>query len=216
MDRKTEKTGELAHSPDMMLLAGAPETVDSPNRSGGGHALPDAQACFVEHGAFVWRTLRHFGVHAEELEDALQEVFLVVHRRAHTYDGRAALQSWLYGIARNVARSTRRKHARHTGDSLPEALVASEEGAAAALERKPRVAQGTRLLAAPNERSREVLVLFDIECLTMAEVAATLDIPVKTAYGRLYKARAEARRAARRLEVISEASHDNAQGGPHD
>jgi DNA-directed RNA polymerase specialized sigma24 family protein len=68
----------------------------------------DFRAVFVEHYAFVWRTLAHFGVPRSALDDASQEVFAVVHRRLGDYDGRTAVRSWLWGIARRVTSTLQR------------------------------------------------------------------------------------------------------------
>src|SRR5687767_5495136 len=61
------------------------------------------------HADFVWLTLQRLGVRASDLEDALQEVFVVVHRRLSSYDRRAKLSSWLFGISLRVAAQFRRR-----------------------------------------------------------------------------------------------------------
>ena len=45
---------------------------------------------------------------ARLLDDAVQDVWLVVHRKLAEFDGRSALSTWLFGICINVARSRRR------------------------------------------------------------------------------------------------------------
>ena len=64
------------------------------------------------HAGFVWRVVRRLGVPDAALEDVVHDVFLVVHRRLSEYDGRAALTTWLFGIARGVASNHRRGIAR--------------------------------------------------------------------------------------------------------
>src|SRR2546430_13432185 len=80
------------------------------------------QACLVEaqrlrdifeqHAAFVWRTLRNLGVASADLEDATQEVFVVVHGRLATYKERDKMRSWLYAICIRVSQRQRRRYAR--------------------------------------------------------------------------------------------------------
>src|SRR3954469_17470883 len=72
---------------------------------------PPFQEVFVQHGRFVWRTLRYLGVAEADLEDVCQEVFLVVHRRLPEFEGRSSIRTWVYGIALRVA-SDYRKRAR--------------------------------------------------------------------------------------------------------
>jgi RNA polymerase sigma-70 factor, ECF subfamily len=62
-----------------------------------------------EQGQFVWRTLYRMGVRPPHVEDVYQEVFLVVHRRLHTFNGQCAITTWLYEICFRVAAGYRRK-----------------------------------------------------------------------------------------------------------
>ncbi|HYP90795.1 MAG TPA: sigma factor-like helix-turn-helix DNA-binding protein, partial [Polyangiaceae bacterium] len=45
------------------------------------------------------------------------------------------------------------------------------------------------VLDAMDAPKREAFVLYELEALTMAEVASSLDCPLQTAYGRLHAAR---------------------------
>ena len=57
-------------------------------------------AVYEAHADFVWASLQRLGVRAPDLDDVLQEVFVVVHQRLHTFDGSAAMTTWLYEIGR--------------------------------------------------------------------------------------------------------------------
>src|SRR5262245_25709599 len=87
-------------------------------------ALVSFEALYDEHFDFVWRTVRRLGVPEALVDDAVQEVFLVVHRRLGSFEGRSSLKTWICAIVTRVAsdsrRSVRRKspHARS-----PEASV---------------------------------------------------------------------------------------------
>ena len=63
---------------------------------------------YAEHVAMVWRALRRLGVPETSIEDAVQDVFLVAHRRAGEFEGRSSVKTWLYGIALRVAKDHRR------------------------------------------------------------------------------------------------------------
>src|SRR5262245_39607962 len=62
---------------------------------------------YDEHIDFVWRSLRLLGVADAQLDDAIQDVFVVVHRKLDTFEGRASIRTWIFGIALRVARMHR-------------------------------------------------------------------------------------------------------------
>src|SRR5215469_9699280 len=69
----------------------------------------DVGALYEDYFGFVWRNLLRLGVPQDSLEDAAQEVFLVVHRRGDSFDERrSSVQNWLVGIVIHVARNRRR------------------------------------------------------------------------------------------------------------
>ena len=70
---------------------------------------PSFERVYAEHFDFVWRCLQGLGVSASLLDDAAQDVFVVVHRRLPGYEGRSSLRTWLYGVVRNVAFKQRRR-----------------------------------------------------------------------------------------------------------
>jgi len=63
---------------------------------------------YDEFFAFVYRNARRLGVPETAIDDVTQDVFLVIHRRLHEYDGRATLRSWVYGVLLNTVRGYRR------------------------------------------------------------------------------------------------------------
>ena len=75
----------------------------------------DFDAVYEEHFPFVWRSLRRLGVDGHSMDDATQDVFLVVHRRLGDFEGRSTVRTWLFGIARRIARDRRRAAARQRG-----------------------------------------------------------------------------------------------------
>ncbi|HEX5660250.1 MAG TPA: sigma-70 family RNA polymerase sigma factor [Polyangiales bacterium] len=153
---------------------------------------PRLRQLFDENASFVWRSLRRLGVAEADVDDLLQEVFLVVYRRLDEYEERDRARAWLYSICRRVAqtqrRSVRRRREDLSGDmperrSPPTQLVRVEEREALEL--------GHRLLSALPEEQREVFVLYEIEHIPMQQVADALGCPLYTAYSRLRAGRAK-------------------------
>ena len=145
---------------------------------------------FERHAEFVWRALRNLGVASADLEDATQEVFVVVHGRLATYKERDKMRSWLYAICVRVSQRQKRRYARRRellGAELPERAVAADQQLD--LERREALELGQRLLAVLPDAQREVFLLYEIEHMTMAQVAAVVGCPLQTAYARLHKAR---------------------------
>src|SRR5882724_1380012 len=63
---------------------------------------------FAEHSRYVRRTLRQFGVSFPDSDDAVQQVFLVVHRRFSDYVRIPFKRTWLFSVSRLVARNYHR------------------------------------------------------------------------------------------------------------
>src|SRR5262245_22373561 len=70
--------------------------------------VPEFEELYEAHFDFVWRSLRRLGVPHPGLDDAVQEVFIVVHRRLGAFEGRSTLKTWLFGIAVHVAQKAGR------------------------------------------------------------------------------------------------------------
>jgi RNA polymerase sigma-70 factor (ECF subfamily) len=154
------------------------------------------RSLFEAHSAFVWRVLSRHGVRQADLEDACQDVFLVVHARLADFEGRSSLRTWIYGIAVRVALAARRKAARRHEqfDAEPVEVRVEPEQLESAL-RCETVHLIAAALGALSEEKREVFALYELEGMTMAEVASTLGIPENPALYRLYAARDEIRAA---------------------
>lgn len=155
---------------------------------------------FREHGAFVWRLLRRLGVPPADRDDLTQEVFLAVHRALHTYEERNQLKAWLYRIC--VREAVRHLRALPKGnmdiEELEQISPDCPEASARASEARARI---ERLLATLDEPRRTVFVLYEVEELTMAEVAAAVGCPLQTAYARHNSAKKHVIAAARRMEA---------------
>ena len=169
-------------------------------------ARPDVTALFREHHRFVWRMLAHLGVQAADQEDALQEVFVVVHRRLQDYRDEDKARAWLYAICVRVARGFRRSLLRRriqlVGDA-PEGAREAQQPEQVANQEALRLAQ--RLLDALPEKQRTVFLLYEVEQMPMSEVALAVDCPLPTAYARLRKARERVLALATRAKLRGDA-----------
>ncbi|MBX3212093.1 MAG: sigma-70 family RNA polymerase sigma factor [Labilithrix sp.] len=146
---------------------------------------------YREHFAFVWRSARRLGVGEASIDDVVQEVFVIVHRRLGEFEGRSALRTWLFGITLRVARDHRRQAARKRPEAAvdPDTLRATSPGPAEAMERAEAARVLHAILDEMDDDRREVFVMAELEQMTMPDIAETLGVNVNTAYARLRAAR---------------------------
>src|SRR6185369_8742939 len=151
---------------------------------------PSLRTVFDEHARYVIRTLRHLGIKEAAVDDVAQEVFVTVHRKLPEFEGRSKLRTWLYAICLRVASDHRRRayvvRERATDNPPVDTGERSGNEPDTSLESRAFVQQ---LLAELDDDKRQVLVLYEIEGLTMREVAEVVGCPLQTAYSRLHAAR---------------------------
>jgi len=126
----------------------------------------------------------------EVAEEVLQDVMLAVWEKAHTFEARSKVKTWLLVIARNRAiNATRRKQLPviHLEDVF--SLKSDDTGPMEALERHERQDRVRAAIQRLPEGQREVLVLVFYHQLTGAEVAEVLDISEGTVKSRLHRAK---------------------------
>jgi RNA polymerase sigma-70 factor (ECF subfamily) len=158
-------------------------------------------AFFRAHYTFVHQNLRRLGVPPAAVEDAAQEVFLVVLRRADAPI--TNVQGWLFGIVRRIAWRFRRGASRR--ERLVQALTHQPAPRAAdddaqLLEREAAELL-ERFLARLDDDKRAVFVLAELEQQTAGEIASALGIKENTVYSRLRAARQEFDRSCARLRL---------------
>ena len=169
----------------------------------------DVVQIYEQHFDFVWRSLRRLGVAPTDIEDAAQDVFVVVHRRLGDFEHRSTLKSWIFGIALRVAKVYRHKTARQrTGVPADEALLvctrASPEQARVSVQAAEQVQV---LLDELDDDKRAVFILAELEQQPAAEIAVALGIPANTVYSRLRLARAAFEAGLRRVRAKDEWRH---------
>jgi len=149
---------------------------------------------YRRHVAFVWRSLRSLGVPETALEDATHEVFVVLYRRWGDWDGRSKMTTWLYGIAKGVARNAfrtqQRAERRVRGlerDVVSDGPAWSDPSERMERERAARLLEGFLEGLVPDQR--QVFELCAIEGLSVPQAAACLELNLNTAATRLRRAR---------------------------
>lgn len=168
--------------------------------------------------AFPWvfRAARRLGVAPSALDDVVQDVFLVVHRKLAGFEHRSSLKSWIYGITVRVVRDRRRAQRRRP-ESPDDDLAAlpdpnARDPQADALRREA-LATLLRVLDALPDDQREVFVLAELEELTVPEIAEATGANVNTVYSRLRAARKSFEAEAARVRARARFEETSRTGG---
>jgi len=162
----------------------------APDRPANVSELANFDEVYTQHVGFVWRSLRGMGVPDEAVEDAVQEVFVVVHRRLAGFDGRHSIRTWLFAIAYRVACEQRRRLRRTGGQEPLEAqLRDSAPTPHESAERAQQLRVVAGLLDGLDDEKRAVIVLADIEGMSAPEIAEATGVALNTVYTRLRRAR---------------------------
>jgi len=148
---------------------------------------------FHLHFDQVWRLVRRLGVPAASIDDAAQEVFVVASRRLDVIE-QGKERAFLYGTAVRVAADARRSRGRQREappdatdlDSVPDSAVPSPDEL---VDQKRARELLDDIIARLPEDTRPVFVLYELEGLTMAEIATCLDLAPGTVASRLRRAR---------------------------
>lgn len=149
------------------------------------------QTLYRRQARFVWNVLRGLGVPESSVEDAVQEVFVVVYRKRDEYAEEGSERSWLFRIARFVAanqfRTLRRK-----GGGLPfdeQTQPATQPGPEEAVALRQAADLLERFLGTLDDAQREVFVSIELAGMTAPEVAEAVGAKQNSVYSRLRLAR---------------------------
>jgi RNA polymerase sigma-70 factor (ECF subfamily) len=164
---------------DDAAIAGAPDVLE-------------VRTIYRENARFVWLSLQRLGIHPSDLDDVAQDVFMIVHRRLDTFDRRARVSTWLFGICMRVAAKYRRRRrwtrevlAGGSEDDGPSATDAADD----ILVRREQREIAERALNRLEIAKRATFVMFELESLSCLEIAEVMNVPVGTVYSRLHSAR---------------------------
>lgn len=145
------------------------------------------------HQDAVFGMARRFVGSPADAEDVAQEVFLKAFRGLEGFKGEARFSTWLYRITFNLCTDWRRRHRRpdrasrsiEEAGELPDTQGDIVDGILHEEERK----LVRHALDGLDEKYRSVVVLLYYQKMSYEQIAAVLDMPVKTVETRLYRAR---------------------------
>jgi len=154
----------------------------------------------LEHGPAVGNYLRRrlYPLAAGELDDLVEETFIVVWRRRDAIPVGAELP-WMIGVARNVLRNARRSRQRR---DVLESSLRTNASDASAEDYVVADASVREALAQMNDGDREILMLNAWDGLDVVAIAATLSVTTNVAAVRLNRAQSRFRGFLAALEVV--------------
>lgn len=161
------------------------------------HALTTTPSSFEEayraHAQTVARWARQLAGTDSDVEDIVQEVFMVVSRQLAGFRGEARFTSWLFEITRKVAANHRRRQRwwfwRSNDQDALNRMPAPAGDPLAELERRQAGALFYRALDKLPDKYRTVLVLYEIEGLSTREIAELCNTSWVTTKVHLHRAR---------------------------
>jgi RNA polymerase sigma-70 factor (ECF subfamily) len=147
---------------------------------------PSFEQLYDENFDFVWRVLRYFGLRESALDDAAQELWIVVYRRLSEFEGRSDLHTWLFGIARNVVRNHRRALVRRAPtEGLTELLPGSSPDPEALHTARETLSSVLGFLDTLSEQDRAIFACNLVECWSAGETAEAVGVEVSIVYQRV-------------------------------
>lgn len=152
--------------------------------------------------AVVLRVARRIVRAPQEADDVVQETFMRAYDALRSYDPSRPLGPWLYRIATNLSLN-RLKRRRPTtsldgeGQQLP--LVDGTTGPELRVLEAETRSRVRREVAALPEHYRRAVELRHVHGMSYEEIAETLDVPLGTVKGWLFRAR---KRLRQRLEDV--------------
>jgi RNA polymerase sigma-70 factor, ECF subfamily len=149
------------------------------------------QALFRAHAVFVASFLRRLGTPHSEVDDLVQEVFLVAHRKGGYVPGAGQPRTWLASIALRVSstnKRTRRRRREELSDEVLHAAVASDD-VGRTIEARASLLRVQQALNTLDLDHCAAFVLYEFEGESCESIARSLDVPIGTVYSRLHHAR---------------------------
>ena len=157
-----------------------------------------------DHVHVVWRFLRRLGFSPEDADDATQEIFVIAVGKLDQIEP-AKERSFLYGTAVRLAsrhrRSMNRRASHHVRGVDVEDVGSRDVPADELIDRKDGLEFLDRTLADMTPDLRTTFALFELEEMTMAEIAAVTEVPMGTVASRLRRAREQFQEAVNRLQM---------------
>ena len=190
MSRVFERSFNLGHAAPVTTMGGVNES--------------RLRQVVSDHFDVLWRFLRRLGIADGDTDDAAQEVVLVLARKLdHVEVGaeRSFVLSTAFRVASGFRRAARRR--REVDDGELVGFESPELNPETLAEKKRLRAILQRVLNELPLELRVVFVLYELEELTMAEIAGTLELPPGTVASRLRRAREQFETLASRAEGLA-------------
>lgn len=180
----------------------------APSRTDAGleGAIPGGKSRIVAlvdaHLDFVWRSLRRLGVPEAAVDDAAQQVWIVVANRLGDIEPERE-RSFLFGTALRVASDVRRSLSarREVPELEHRPPVDARPLADELVDKRQARALLDEILEELPLPLRAVFVLYELEEMSVSEMANLLLLPRGTVASRLRRARAEFERVVKRLKA---------------
>jgi RNA polymerase sigma-70 factor (ECF subfamily) len=151
------------------------------------------RALVERHRGLVHAICHRYFRDPTDAEDATQETFLTVLRRASTFRGEAQVSTWLYRVAVNTCHDMARHRARRPQTPVEDiaAVVDRHEASTDDLDALDLSDVLREALATLDDETRGLLMLCTIQEVPYAEVAEVYGIAVGTVKSRVHRARAK-------------------------
>jgi RNA polymerase sigma-70 factor (ECF subfamily) len=177
---------------DPGLMMPDSEAHSRPKEPGAPSGEARLRALVDAHHEFVWRSLRRLGVPEREVDDGVQKTFLVVSNKLAAISA-GSERSFLFQTALRIAADSRRTQRRRReviGDEYGEPEDPAPRADDLVDLRRAR-ARLDAILSGMSLELRAVFLLFELEQMTLSEIADLLTLPRGTVASRLRRARAE-------------------------
>jgi RNA polymerase sigma-70 factor (ECF subfamily) len=161
----------------------------------------DFERLYASELPVVYGFLFRLGVHKADMEDLAHDVFVTAVKRWSTYDPSRPVRPWLLGIAYRVVLDSKRRLSgkMELPGPMPERATEENDSERQVEAREARDLLTRALEELPPER-RASIIFYEIEGLSVAEIAEAMNVPAPTVYSRLRIGREELARAVQRLQ----------------
>jgi RNA polymerase sigma-70 factor, ECF subfamily len=164
----------------------------------------DFDSVYRAHVDRVARWAARLGGPTADVDDVVQDVFMIVHRQLSGFRGDSSIATWLYRITANVVRDRRRRDRwRRLVSVLVPSVIAKQASLAPtpieAVEQRQAIERIYRVLDGMSERYRTLIVLFEIERLSGEQIAELTGIRAGTVWVVLHRARTQFEQRLARL-----------------
>ncbi len=173
---------------------------------------------FKTYKSLVYGVLHHLLSNDPELEDVVQTAFVEVYRSLSSFEGRSKLSSWIARVALHTGyhHLRRRKSRKADYDSehwVPEIVDTSPNADPSRLvEQKEAMLRVHEILETISEKKRTVFILNDLQGLPQEEVAEVVGVSIATVRTRLFYARKEFWKRARKDPILADLAEREPDG----